>query len=88
MVRSQASSLPGHIQAVYVHNIIKLAAYVLNKAVQENDTDVMEQVSFNIYCYMNFITQFNLQNLRIKRFHFYRSSFLRRNFLLLYAAVI
>lgn len=44
MVRSQASSLPGHIQAVYVHNIVKLAAHVLNKAVQENNTDVMEQI--------------------------------------------
>lgn len=49
MVRSQASSLPGHIQAVYVHNIVKLSTHVLNKAVQENNTDVMEQVGFKVF---------------------------------------
>lgn len=46
MLRSQASSLPGHIQAVYVHNILKLAAAILYKAEKEGDNETMEQVSY------------------------------------------
>ncbi|XP_033212588.1 AP-3 complex subunit delta-1 isoform X2 [Belonocnema kinseyi] len=44
MLKSQASMLPGHIQAVYVHNILKLAANILSKAEQENDIGIMEQI--------------------------------------------
>ncbi|KAL6264489.1 hypothetical protein P5V15_004597 [Pogonomyrmex californicus] len=44
MLRSQASSLPGHIQAVYVHNILKLAATTFAKAEKEGDTDTMEKI--------------------------------------------
>lgn len=44
MLRSQASSLPGHIQAVYVHNILKLATVTLCEAVKDGDTETMEQV--------------------------------------------
>ncbi|XP_070155327.1 AP-3 complex subunit delta-1 isoform X1 [Polyergus mexicanus] len=44
MLRSQASSLPGHIQAVYVHNILKLAAATFAKAEKEKDTEIMEKV--------------------------------------------
>ncbi|KAL2749844.1 AP-3 complex subunit delta-1 [Vespula maculifrons] len=44
MLRSQASSLPGHIQAVYVHNILKLAAAILYKAEKEGDNETMEQI--------------------------------------------
>lgn len=44
MLRSQASSLPGHIQAVYVHNILKLATATLCEAVKDGDTETMEQV--------------------------------------------
>ncbi|XP_011315343.1 AP-3 complex subunit delta-1 [Fopius arisanus] len=44
MLKSQASSLPGHIQAVYVHNILKLAAMTLNKAQEENDRETMEEI--------------------------------------------
>ncbi|EFN74144.1 AP-3 complex subunit delta-1 [Camponotus floridanus] len=44
MLRSQASSLPGHIQAVYVHNILKLAAATFAKAEKEEDTETMEKV--------------------------------------------
>ncbi|XP_043286918.1 AP-3 complex subunit delta isoform X1 [Venturia canescens] len=42
MLKSQSSSLPGHIQAVYVHNILKLAATTLAKARRENDEDTMK----------------------------------------------
>ncbi|XP_068968798.1 AP-3 complex subunit delta-1 [Bombus flavifrons] len=44
MLRSQASSLPGHIQAVYVHNILKLATATLCEAVKDGDTETMEQI--------------------------------------------
>ncbi|KOX72703.1 AP-3 complex subunit delta-1 [Melipona quadrifasciata] len=44
MLRSQASSLPGHIQAVYVHNILKLATATLYKAEKDEDTETMEQI--------------------------------------------
>lgn len=44
MLRSQASSLPGHIQAVYVHNILKLAATTYAKAEKEEDTETMEKI--------------------------------------------
>ncbi|CAK9807259.1 AP-3 complex subunit delta-1 [Anthophora plagiata] len=44
MLRSQASSLPGHIQAVYVHNILKLATATLCKAEKDGDTETMEQI--------------------------------------------
>ncbi|KAG8038163.1 hypothetical protein G9C98_006488 [Cotesia typhae] len=44
MLKSQASSLPGHIQAVYVHNILKLAAVTLNKAYAENDQATIDQI--------------------------------------------
>lgn len=44
MLRSQASSLPGHIQAVYVHNILKLATATLCKAEKDKNIEIMEQV--------------------------------------------
>jgi AP-3 complex subunit delta-1 len=50
MLRSQASSLPGHIQAVYVHNILKLAATTFVKAEKEGNIETMETVykAYNI----------------------------------------
>ncbi|XP_024945081.1 AP-3 complex subunit delta-1 isoform X2 [Cephus cinctus] len=44
MLRSQAANLPGHIQAVYVHNILKLAASTLSKAEKDGDVETMEQI--------------------------------------------
>ncbi|XP_063986476.1 AP-3 complex subunit delta-1 [Diachasmimorpha longicaudata] len=44
MLKSQASSLPGHIQAVYVHNILKLAAMTLSKAQKKNDQDTIDEI--------------------------------------------
>lgn len=51
MLRSQASSLPGHIQAVYVHNILKLAAMTFAKAEKEENAETMEKVihKHNLY---------------------------------------
>ena len=45
MLKPQVSSFPGHIQAAYVHNILKLIAAILNKN-EETDIDTMQQVSF------------------------------------------
>jgi AP-3 complex subunit delta-1 len=45
MLNPQVSSLPGHIQAVYVHNILKLIAAILSKS-DETDTDSIQQVIF------------------------------------------
>ncbi|XP_076242708.1 adaptor-related protein complex 3, delta 1 subunit-like garnet [Calliopsis andreniformis] len=44
MLRPQASSLPGHIQAVYVHNILKLATATLCKAESDGDIETMKQI--------------------------------------------
>ncbi|EZA48333.1 AP-3 complex subunit delta-1 [Ooceraea biroi] len=44
MLRSQASNLPGHIQAVYVHNILKLATTTFAKAEKEEDTETMDKI--------------------------------------------
>ncbi|XP_034947405.1 AP-3 complex subunit delta-1 [Chelonus insularis] len=44
MLKSQASSLPGHIQAVYVHNILKLATITLNKAQKDEDQETIDQI--------------------------------------------
>ncbi|TGZ49560.1 AP-3 complex subunit delta-1 [Temnothorax longispinosus] len=44
MLRSQASSLPGHIQAVYVHNILKLAATTFAKAENEENTETIDKI--------------------------------------------
>ncbi|XP_012280988.1 AP-3 complex subunit delta-1 [Orussus abietinus] len=44
MVQSQAASLPGHIQAIYVHNILKLAAMTYSKAEENGDTETIEQI--------------------------------------------
>ncbi|XP_076636693.1 adaptor-related protein complex 3, delta 1 subunit-like garnet isoform X2 [Colletes latitarsis] len=44
MLRSQASSLPGHIQAVYVHNILKLTTATLCTAEMYEDIDKMNQI--------------------------------------------
>lgn len=50
MLKPQASSLPGHIQAVYVHNILKLIAAILSKH-DETDEDVMQQVHFFLFIF-------------------------------------
>lgn len=53
MLRARVSTLPGHIQAVYVQNIIKLYARILNSVDTQLDTDPIaketaEQVSIQI----------------------------------------
>ena len=43
MLKPQTSSLPGHIQAVYIHNILKLIATTLNKS-EDIDGLIVNQV--------------------------------------------
>jgi AP-3 complex subunit delta-1 len=35
MLKSRVGSLPGHIQSVYVQNILKLYSYIMAKAEEE-----------------------------------------------------
>ncbi|XP_011502931.1 PREDICTED: AP-3 complex subunit delta-1 [Ceratosolen solmsi marchali] len=44
MLKPQVSNLPGHIQAVYVHNILKLIAVILNKT-NKTDIDPIQQIA-------------------------------------------
>ncbi|XP_046843480.1 AP-3 complex subunit delta-1-like isoform X1 [Xenia sp. Carnegie-2017] len=39
MLKSRVSSLPGHIQSVYVQNILKLYSYIMAKAEEKGDMD-------------------------------------------------
>ncbi|KAJ8680456.1 hypothetical protein QAD02_016243 [Eretmocerus hayati] len=46
MLKPQVSSLPGHIQAVYIHNILKLIAAILKKVdTDDSDVAIKEQVA-------------------------------------------
>lgn len=44
MVRGKVVSLPGHIQAIYVHNMLKLYAHIIATAEEEDDTEMIEEV--------------------------------------------
>eukprot|EP00112_Aurelia_sp_Birch-Aquarium-sp1_P011804 Seg2482.5 transcript_id=Seg2482.5/GoldUCD/mRNA.D3Y31 product="AP-3 complex subunit delta-1" protein_id=Seg2482.5/GoldUCD/D3Y31 len=44
LLHTRASSLPGHIQGVYVQNIAKLYSRIITKAEQEDDTDTVVTV--------------------------------------------
>ncbi|XP_077981677.1 AP-3 complex subunit delta-1-like isoform X2 [Glandiceps talaboti] len=45
MLRSRVTTLPGHIQSVYVQNIVKLYSHILLKAEKEDDKDQMLEVT-------------------------------------------
>ncbi|XP_044014482.1 AP-3 complex subunit delta-1 isoform X2 [Aphidius gifuensis] len=44
MLKSQKNFLPGHIQAVYVHNILKLSSIILINAKKNNETDIINEI--------------------------------------------
>lgn len=44
MVRGKVVSLPGHIQAIYVHNMLKLYAHIIATAEEEEDSEMVEEV--------------------------------------------
>ena len=44
MLKPRVTSLPGHIQSVYVQNIIKLYSCILVKAEEENDDETIKEV--------------------------------------------
>lgn len=44
MVRGKVVSLPGHIQAIYVHNMLKLYAHIISTAEEEEDSEMIEEV--------------------------------------------
>lgn len=45
MLKPKVTSLPGHIQSVYVQNITKLYARILLKAEQEENEELVKQIS-------------------------------------------
>lgn len=69
MLRSQASSLPGHIQAVYVHNILKLATATLCKAEQDGDTESMNQVRHEFPIFFNYVN-YDIARIRERLLYF------------------
>nr|XP_006815142.1 PREDICTED: AP-3 complex subunit delta-1-like [Saccoglossus kowalevskii] len=45
MLRSRVTSLPGHIQGVYVQNIIKLYSFILLKSEKDDDKEDMQETT-------------------------------------------
>jgi AP-3 complex subunit delta-1 len=44
MLRGRVFALPGHIQAVYVQNILKLFAHILTRTEEQQDIERMNKV--------------------------------------------
>lgn len=44
MLKPKITALPGHIQSVYVQNIIKLYANIIKRAEEDDDTDTVKEV--------------------------------------------
>ncbi|KAK3868287.1 hypothetical protein Pcinc_026301 [Petrolisthes cinctipes] len=45
MVRGKVVSLPGHIQATYVHNMLKLYTHIIATAEEEDDAEMIQEVT-------------------------------------------
>lgn len=45
MLRPKVTTLPGHIQAVYVQNVVKLYASILQQQEQAGDTEAAQEVT-------------------------------------------
>jgi hypothetical protein len=45
MLRGRVFALPGHIQAVYVQNILKLFTYILTRTEEQQDIERMNKVT-------------------------------------------
>lgn len=59
MLKSRVASLPGHIQSVYVQNILKLYSYIMAKAEKDvrgfiNKSDVANVLFCIHYMYIKF----------------------------------
>lgn len=44
ILKSKVSVLPGHIQAVFIHNLMKLYAHILNKASTPDEKEKAQTV--------------------------------------------
>ena len=51
ILKSKVSVLPGHIQAVFIHNLMKLFAHILHKASTADEKEQAQQVS----CFITFL---------------------------------
>lgn len=45
MLRPKVTTLPGHIQAVYVQNVVKLYASMLQQMEQDSDTEAAQELT-------------------------------------------
>lgn len=45
MLKPKITSLPGHIQSVYVQNVPKLYARIVKKAEEEDDNDLIKETT-------------------------------------------
>lgn len=48
VLKSKVTVLPGHIQAVFIHNLMKLYAHILRKASTAEEKERARQVNFPI----------------------------------------
>ena len=45
MVRGKVLTLPGHIQAIFVQNMLKLFIRIISTAEEEEDSEMIDEVS-------------------------------------------
>lgn len=45
ILKAKVTVLPGHIQAVFIHNLLKLYAHILNNAMAMGDKDKIQMVN-------------------------------------------
>lgn len=60
MVRGKVVSLPGHIQATYVHNMLKLYTHIIATAEEEDDAEMIQEVN---------VTNVTIKPLRVMGFY-------------------
>ncbi len=51
ILKSKVSVLPGHIQAVFIHNLMKLYAHILQKAYATGEKQKANLVIASNHCY-------------------------------------
>lgn len=49
ILKSKVTVLPGHIQAVFIHNLMKLYAHILRKASTTDEKERAQQVVFTLF---------------------------------------
>ena len=55
ILRAKVTVLPGHIQAVFIHNLLKLYAHILHNAISMNDKKKIQTVKFSSVATLTFV---------------------------------